>query len=166
MKRSGRLPALGALLLIDALLFRPFLSGARVFIGNADRFNHYLPVLFHFARAAEMHQPPGWDGMIFSGWNTLGLPWIFPAGYHHFLAGNDSRRFLFEAGLCSFTLFFLAGVAAHLLLSASVRPRRLAFVGALLYQCAFASTLRITQDDQTFAVLLLSPVCFGPLAGR
>lgn len=149
--------ALGAVLVIDALLFWPFLTGARVFIGNADRFNHYLSVLYHYAQAAARHQDAGWDRMIFGGWNTLGLPWIFPAGQYFLLGGGGVAAFLWQAGLIAFFCYLLSGLSAYLLTFDLFRSAWLSLVGAVLYQCAFASTLRITQNDQTFAVLALAP---------
>lgn len=156
--RRTLLSALGLLLLLNLALFAPFLTGNRCFIGNPDRFNVYLPFL-HATGASQTALGDGasWDPTLFGGWNTLGLAGCFPLGYESWIYHPDLVIFLYRASLLAFAYFILCGLSAFLFLQGLYRRPWISLIGALLYQCAFASILRLTQSDQTFAVLVLGP---------
>lgn len=157
---AGDALALVALIGIAAGLFAPYLTGQRVLIGNSDRINHHLPRLLTEVEHARAGETGYWDEHMLGGYNAHAWLVRVPKPVIRAFASARPSRFLWIAAVATFLFMLTAGVGAY------VFVRDLGFepfgvwVAALLYQYASASTLRIVQNDWTFAVLVHIPLLY------
>lgn len=146
------------LLAVPVILFRGHLSGQSLFIGNSDRLNSMLNVAAHHAHTLEQGRLDAWNEGMFAGSNTFGLPYTFP---HPFLfvelIGGEGGLFI-ASGIVACLLLTLAGWTAFLFIRAVTGCAFVSTVGACLYELSALATLKISQNDMSFAVLISIPL--------
>ena len=155
--RSNTL-ALLLLALISIWLFRDHISGKRVFIGNSDRLNTMLNVVQHHVDSLRAGRLDAWSDRMFIGINTFGLPYIFPQPLLFLEALAPAGSFFYVAGLVACMLLALAGWSAFAYLKTITDHTWVSFVGASLYQLSALTTLKVSQNEMSFAVLIVIPL--------
>jgi hypothetical protein len=155
--------ALVALIGVTAALFGPYLSGQRVLIGNSDRINHHLPRLMTEVEHARAGETGYWDEHMLGGYNAHAWLIRIPRPVVHAFASFPRSSFLWIAAVATLLFMLAAGVGAYVFLRDVGLTTFPAWVAALLYQYASASTLRIVQNDWTFAVLVHIPFLYFAL---
>jgi hypothetical protein len=141
-----------------AWLFRLHLLGDFLLIGNSDRINTSLNISEHYIESIKQGRLDAWDAKMFGGVNTLGLPYIFPSPITALEALVPKSQFIYVAGLVSCLLFACAGWAAYAFLFDATKSWFGASVASVLYQFSAISTLKVNQNDPSFAVLIVIPL--------
>jgi len=157
-RRGGDVVAATALAMTGAFLFRHHLLRERVFIGDSDRLNSFLNILIHQVDGIRHGGLAAWDDRMFMGLNAAALVYTFPNPLTYVAALAPAKDLIWAAGLVSLALFVAAGWAAYTFLKDSCRNVFAAWVGATMYQCSALATLKIAQNDMSFAVLILIPL--------
>lgn len=141
-----------------ALLFRHFLLGRAVFIGNTDRLNNYLNMLRFHVDGIRGGRLNAWNENLFGGMNSFALAYTFPNPLTYLVSLAPPDQLFFAANLVSFALLAAAGWASFAFLRSICDSPRHAFVGAALYELCFLSVLKMSQNDMSFAVLIVIPL--------
>ncbi|HUI17251.1 MAG TPA: hypothetical protein VL244_06265, partial [Alphaproteobacteria bacterium] len=149
---------LGALALLVAWWFWPHLSGRATFIGDSDRMNHFLTWLRNFASGLRHGYIPTWNESLFGGYSVVALPYTYPNLFAALTALWPARLLIVAAGWISALLMVLAGWAAYVFARDVTRERLTALTAAVLYQSCALSTLKVSQNDMSFAVLIIIPL--------
>jgi hypothetical protein len=141
-----------------AWLFRLHLTGSAQFIGNSDRLNNMLNVLTFYTDNFRRGKVVAWDEAQCMGFNALALPYTFPhpLALLETLAGR--QHLFFIAGVGSCLLLAAAGWAAYAFIRDLSGHRFASFIGAVLYMFTALTTLKVSQNDMSFAVLIVIPV--------
>ena len=149
-------PAL-VILLVAAFLFRDHLSGALTFLGNPDRLNHSLKMLAFYVDGISGTGLHAWNEAEMLGFDAYVQPYTFPNPVSYLVAAGGPEHVLIVAGYVSFALLALAGFAAYLFCRTMASPLP-ALVGGVLYECSALTILKVSQNDMSFAVVVLVPV--------
>jgi hypothetical protein len=157
--------AVGGLVAMAALLFRRHLLGQALFLGNFDRLNSFLNVLEVHARGWRTHTFGAWDESMFMGRNLFALPFTYPNVLNYLVSLFPADRIFWAAGYVSMGLLCASAVASFAFLRDLCRDRYAAFVGAALYELSALSTLKVGQNDMSFAVLIHIPLILLLLRG-
>jgi len=147
--------ALGALV---AWWFWPHLSGRAVFIGDSDRMNHFLTWLRNFTNGLRHGYIPTWNESLFGGYSVVALPYTYPNLFAALATLWPERLLIVAAGWISALLMVLAGWATYAFARDVTRERLTAFTAAVLYQSSALATLKVSQNDMSFAVLIIIPL--------
>src|SRR2546426_4995801 len=143
---------------IPLALFRLHIIGATTFIGNSDRLNSFLNILKFYTQSLKEGQLAAWNDGMFTGINTFALPSSFPNPLVILEAAVSQQALFYIAGIVSCLLLSVAGWAAYSAIRAFGTSRYAAFIGAMLYQCSALSILKVSQNDMSFAVLIVIPL--------
>jgi hypothetical protein len=157
-RRWTDIGAVGGLLGLAALLFRSHLARQTLFVGNFDRLNTFLNTLRVETLGWPGHHSGAWDDTMFMGRNIFALPFTYPNALNYLVALFPPSQFYWIAGYISIGLLGLSATTAYLFLRDLCRDRYAAFVGATLYEFSALSTLKVTQNDMSFAVLIHIPL--------
>ena len=149
---------LAALTLLVAWWFWPHLSGSTTFIGDSDRMNHFLTWLRNFASGLRRGYIPTWNEFLFGGYSVVALPYTYPNLFAALAALWPARLLIVAAGWISALLMVLAGWAAYVFARDVTRERLTALTAAVLYQSCALTTLKVSQNDMSFAVLIIIPL--------
>ena len=149
---------LAALTLLVAWWFWPHLSGSTTFIGDSDRMNHFLTWLRNFASGLRRGYIPTWNESLFGGYSVVALPYTYPNLFAALAALWPARLLIVAAGWISALLMVLAGWAAYVFARDVTRERLTALTAAVLYQSCALTTLKVSQNDMSFAVLIIIPL--------
>lgn len=150
--------ALVALTGLLTLLFRAYLLGHALFIGNTDRLNTYLNLLKFHTESIRAGELTAWNEHMFTGMNTLGIVYTFPNPLTYLLSLASPERFYYMASLVSLALLAAAGWAAYAFLRTLCRHRFFAFVGAALYELSWVVVFNAAQNDMSFVVHIVIPL--------
>ena len=150
--------ALAALAGLVAWWFWPYLSGNATFIGDSDRMNHFLTWLRHFTNGLRQGYIPTWNESIFGGYSAVALPYTYPNLFAALATLWPDRLLIVVAGWISAFLMVLAGWASYGFVRDVTRQRFLAVTAAVLYQSSALATLKVSQNDMSFAVLIIIPL--------
>ena len=120
--------------------------------------NSFLNILIHQVDGIRHGGLAAWDDRMFMGLNAAALVYTFPNPLTYVAALAPAKDLIWAAGLVSLALFVAAGWAAYTFLKDSCRNVFAAWVGATMYQCSALATLKIAQNDMSFAVLILIPL--------
>ncbi|HEV3255773.1 MAG TPA: hypothetical protein VG013_02720 [Gemmataceae bacterium] len=150
--------ALAFLAAAAAWLFRLHLTGRALFIGNSDRLNTMLNILGFYAESLRRGKVTAWDETMFGGFNALALPYTFPTPLAWLEAVAGKEHLFFIAGIGSCLLLAAAGCAAYAFIRDVCGHPFAALVGAVLYQFSALTTLKVSQNDMSFAVLIVIPL--------
>ena len=130
------------------------------FIGNPDRWNHYLSFALFHAHNLGHRSFASWSEFLFAGFDTLALPFSFfsplfavPA----LLGATDPIRVL---GYASPVILGLAMLATYIVLYTVCRRRLAATAGALVYTLSTWSLLKLSQNDNSYLAVGIAPVLF------
>ena len=141
-------------------LFRlPLFAGYR-FVGNSDRWNHYLSfAAFHsdnFSRGTFS----AWCDYLFMGFDSLAQPFSFvsPLFALPALLGTDDVIRVF--GYVSPVILVATLSAAYLVLYSMCRDRLAAVAGACIYGLSTWSLLKLTHNDNSYLAVFVSPILF------
>lgn len=157
-RAKGDICAVGALVALAALLFRQHLLGGALFLGNFDRLNSFLNTLQVNVRGWQSHTFGAWDESMFMGRNLFALPFTYPNVFNYIVALFPADRLFWAAGYVSFTFLCASAVASYYFLRDLCHDQYGAFVGATLYEFCALSTLKVSQNDMSFAVLIHIPL--------
>jgi hypothetical protein len=157
-RRGADAVAFTALAMTGAFLFRHHLLREGVLIGDADRLNTFLNILTHQVDGIRHGGLAAWDERMFMGLNTAALVYTFPNPLTYLVALAPEKHLFWAAGLVSLALFMSAGWAAYAFSKDSCGNVFAAWVGATTYQCSALATLKLVQNDMSFAVLILLPL--------
>ena len=91
-KLQANLLALLGLAGLVFLLFRQFILGRAVYIGNSDRLNTYLNVLRFQVDGIRAGHLTAWNESLFGGTNSFGLAYTFPNPLTFLLKPGPHRR--------------------------------------------------------------------------
>lgn len=159
LRRHGPNVAAPALLLaLSAWYFLPHLLGTALFVGDSDRMSHYFTWLIHLNEGVRNGYLPTWSDSLFGGYNTAGVPYVYynPLAFAGLLFNPELQNWV--TGWTSALWLWFGGVAAYYLIRSTVPGRLYAFVGAALYQSSAVSVLKISQNEGTFSVVVLTPL--------
>jgi len=163
--RGSVLLALTALATLVGTIYREHLLGRSLFIGNFDRLSSFLNTLQFQADGWKAGSWAAWDDSMFMGRNTFALPFTYPNVLNRFVAALPPQDLYWAAGYISIGLAVLAGWSAFLFLQDVVADRFAAFVGAVLYQFSALAVLKVSQNDMSFAVLIIIPLLLWLVRG-
>ena len=142
------------------VLFRlPLFAGYR-FVGNSDRWNHYLSfAAFHsdnFSRGTFS----AWCDYLFMGFDSLAQPFSFvsPLFALPALLGTDDVIRVF--GYVSPVILVATLSTVYLVLYSFCRDRLAAVAGACIYGLSTWSLLKLTQNDNSYLAVFVSPILF------
>ena len=139
-------------------LFRLHIIGATTFIGNSDRLNSFLNILRFHTRGLREGGLLAWNDGMFMGINTFALPYTFPNPLVLVESAVPPGNLYYVAGIVSCLLLSTAGLAAYTAMRTLGTSSYAAFIGAVLYQCSALSILKVSQNDMSFAVLIVIPL--------
>jgi hypothetical protein len=154
------IPSLVVLLAGAAFVFRyPLFYGYR-FIGNSDRWNHYLLFAQFHADALAAGSFSAWSENLLGGFDTLAQPFSF-----------FSPLFLIPPLLhTSDVVSVFAYIAAAILTATLVitywviqqftNDRLASITGASIYAFSTYSLLKLSQNDSTYLSILVAPILF------
>ena len=145
-------------LFCNIFLFSPFLLGERIFIGNPDRLNSSLAYLFQFANGRRQEPVSFWGEAIFGGFDCGKVSWISPGPLDFLLSYFPQDWFLTITLGSSFILFNLLGFSNYCFFKEISAKKWESALAAALVCWSYISVLRVTQNDSTFAVLVISPL--------
>jgi hypothetical protein len=160
---GARLPwqdiaAIGMLALLGLILFRSHVFADGLYIGNPDRLNSNLKILkFHLDGLAGGHLD-AWNQFEMLGYDTFALPYTFPSVFTLLAYLIGPEKLYVAAGYQLPVLLSVAGIAAYAFLRVAAAAPFPAFIGAILYQFSALTTLKVSQNDLSFAVFILIPV--------
>lgn len=143
--------------LVAAFLFRDHLSGALTFLGNPDRLNHSLKMLAFYVEGISSGGLHAWNDVEMLGYDAFVQPYTFPNPVSYLVAAAGRENLLVTAGYVSFALLALAGFAAYMFCR-TMTAALPALVGGVLYECSALTILKVSQNDMSFAVVVLIPV--------
>jgi hypothetical protein len=145
------------IVLVAAFLFRDHLSGALTFLGNPDRLNHSLKMLAFYVDGISNGGLHAWNEAEMLGYDAYVQPYTFPNPISYLVAATGPEKILIAAGYVSFVLLALSGLAAYAFCR-SMTGALPALVGGVLYECSALAILKVSQNDMSFAVIVLVPV--------
>jgi hypothetical protein len=145
------------LTLVAAFLLRDHLLGDATFLGNPDRLNHNLKVLRFYVDGLQGTGLQAWNEVEMLGYDALALPYTYPNPLTLLAALTGAEDLILTAGWISFALISAAGWSSDLFCRQLVSTGP-ALVAALLYQCSALAILKASQNDMSFAVLVLLPL--------
>lgn len=157
-ERKSDLLALLGLASMGAWVFRVHLVGGGTFIGDSDRLNTFLNILTYEIESLHHGSLEAWNDSMFMGFNIYSLPYTFPNPLTYLAALFPVKDLFWIAGVISCGLLILAGWAAYLFIKDTCGHPFSAFVGAALYEFSTLSTLKVSQNDMSFAVLIHLPL--------
>ena len=139
-------------------LFRlPLFYGYR-FVGNSDRWNHYLSfVRFHADHLAH-RQLSAWSEHLLLGLDTF--KFVIPTPLYALPALVGSRDVVKVFGYVAPSVLLLALGGAYAVLYWICRDRLAAVAGAGVYALSTFSLLKLSQNDATYVALLIGPPMF------
>lgn len=165
LRRHGDIGSIAGLVAMAALIFRRHLTGQALFLGNFDRLNSFLNVLHAHVVGWQAHSFGAWDDSMFMGRNLFALPFTYPNYLNYFVSLFPADRIYWLAGYVSFGLLCASATAAYVFLRNLCQDQFGAFVGATLYEFSALSTLKVSQNDMSFAVLIHIPIILLLLRG-
>jgi hypothetical protein len=157
---SRHLPALLLFGVVSVFLFRLPLFDSYRFIGNPDRWNHYLSfAAFHSYNLAH-GTFFAWCEYLFTGFDTLSLPFSFVSPLFALPALLGTADVVKVLGYVS--PMILAGTLAvtYAVLQSICRDRLAATAGALIFGLSIWSILKLTQNDNSYLSVFISPPLF------
>jgi hypothetical protein len=157
-RKRADLAALALLALGAAWLFRFHLAGKALFIGNSDRLNTMLNILSFYVHALRQGKLSAWNDSMYMGFDSLGLAYTFPNPLALLEALAGERHLFFVAGVGSCVLLTLAGWTAYAFIKDVVGRCYPALIGACLYIFCALTTLKVSQNDMSFAVIVTIPL--------
>lgn len=158
LDRKADLFAVGFLAILAAWLFRKHLGGELTFLGNPDRLNNNLKILRHYIESLASGGLSAWNGTELLGYDTFSLPYTFPNPLTFLTYWLGAENLYVVAGYVSAMLLACSGVCAYAFVRSLVRSQTVALVAGILYQFAAISILKLSQNDMSFAVLILIPL--------
>jgi hypothetical protein len=145
---------------VALFLFRlPLFEGYR-FVGNPDRWNHYLSLASFHSTNFSRHRFSAWCEYLFIGFDTLALPFSFVSplfALPALLATNDVVKVL---GYVSPAILFSTLAATYLVIDSVCRDRLAAAAGACVYGLSTWSMLKLTQNDNSYLAVFVAPILF------
>jgi hypothetical protein len=161
MTSRDRFSDVAALAMLGVLVvwyFLPHALGRGLFVGDSDRMSHFFTWLIHLNNGVRNGYLPTWNDHLFGGYSTVGLPYTYynPLAFVGLLFPPELQNWV--AGWTSMLWLWLAGIAAYALIRWSVPSAFYAFVGAALYESSAVLVLKISQNESTFSVTVLTPV--------
>ena len=157
-RAAGDAAALAALLGCALWLFRGHVSGELTYLGNPDRLNSHLKVLKHHLDTLSEGGIAAWSGREMLGYDSFALPYTFPNPLTWLTYAFGPEQVYVVAGFVSIGLLACGGLAAYAALRAFVSDPLAAAAGALVYQFSALSVLKASQNDMSFAVLIVIPL--------
>jgi hypothetical protein len=156
-RRAADATALFGLLVIAVGLFRSHLVRATTFIGNSDRLNHFLHGVAYDIEHLRGGMGRAWDESMFMGFGYFGvIHFSSPLAYLEALL--PVRNVTAMAGYGSCLVLVAAAWAAYLYIRQICDRSYCAFVGAALYALSSFATVKLSQNDNTFLILVLIPL--------
>jgi len=146
------------LFFIAAWLFRSHLGGALTFLGNPDRLNTSLKLLKYYVDSLASGGLHAWNDAEMLGYDAFVQPYTSPNPFTFLVALAGPENVYISAGIVSFFLLGLAGLAAYAFIRHLTADRVVALVAAILYQCSAISILKVSQNDMSYVVLVLLPL--------
>ena len=158
--RFRHLPALVLFLGIALFLFRlPLFEGYR-FIGNPDRLSHYLSFAefhsYNFAHA----RFSAWCEYLLTGFDSLALPFSFVSPLFVLPAALHTNDVVKVFGYVSPAILFATLTATYVVLYSLCQDRLAATAGAVIYGLSIWSLLKLTQNDNSYLAVFISPILF------
>jgi hypothetical protein len=145
---------------VTAFLFRlPVFYGYR-FIGNSDRWNHYLSFARFHADNLVLGHFSAWSEHLFSGFDTLSLPFSFVSPLFVLPAVLGITDVIRVLGYVGPILLAMTLILAYAVLYRMCHDRLAATAGAMIYGLSTHSLLRLSQNDGTFLTIVLVPLFF------
>jgi hypothetical protein len=158
--RSHLISASFLLLAVVVLFRRPLFTGHR-FIGNSDRWNHYLSLAALHADHLAAGRVAAWSDLVFGGFDTLALPFSFPTPLFALPALLGTSDVVRVFGYVAPTLLFLTLLVTYGVLYRISGDALAALAGAIVYGYSTFSLFKLSQNDDTFISLLLAPLMFS-----
>jgi hypothetical protein len=158
--RRGHLPAILFFGAISVFLFRLSLFEGSRFIGNSDRWNHYLSFAAFHASHLARGSLSAWNEYLFTGFDSLAIPFSFvsPLFALPVLAGSDDV--VKVLGYVSPVILAATLIVAYAVLYSVCRDRLAATAGAVIYGLSTWSLLKLTQNDNSYLAVVASPILF------
>ncbi len=148
-------------IILAVVLFFPFLTGDKLFIGNFDRLNGHLNNLWIQTQALRDGFSYGWSNSMFLGTNLWAVLVNVPLNPEAMvLACFPERWFLWITAIFSCLFFIVAGLTTFAFLRNMGFAPWLSATGSCLYQLSYASMLRIAQNDLSYLVIAALPAGF------
>jgi len=160
----GDVMACAILAMLVLWYFLPHALGRALFVGDSDRMSHFFTWLIHLNNGVRHGYLPTWNDHLFGGYSTVGLPYTYfnPIAFVGLFFRPELQNWV--AGWTSMLWLWLAGVAAYMFIRRSVPSAFCAFVGAALYESSAVLVLKISQNESTFSVTVLTPIILLSLA--
>ncbi len=152
---------LAAVLLMFAAplwLYRDHVLGSGTWIGNADRLNSNLKILLHYVEGIAGSGISAWNDTEMMGYDSFSLPTIFPGPTAWLAAAFGVRHFYVVMGFVSMALLGAAGTAAYVFIRSRVPAGAAALAGALCYEFAALTVLKLNQEVGNFATFIAIPL--------
>lgn len=143
---------------LSCLIFLPHVLQFGVFVGDSDRMNHSLTILKAYIDSFQKGQFPLWSDSIFGGYSLVSTPFQFPNPVAIFAALIGVKDIYLFAGYEALILLALSGWFAYKFLRASGRSQYSSIIGGVLYQTCNLTLLKVSQNDMSFAVVMLAPL--------
>lgn len=146
------------LIIISFWLFRYHVSGDYTFFGNPDRLNHSLKMLKFYVDGISTSGLQAWNEGEMLGFDTFAQPYTFPNPFSYLVTAFGAENIYVTAGFVSLALLASSGVAAYAFMRKIGVTVSSSLASAILYQCSALSILKVSQNDMSFAVLVLIPL--------
>lgn len=149
---------IGCLIAGAVWLFRLHILGQVVFIGNSDRLNTMFNLLGFYTDNLRQGRVTAWNETMFGGFNALAQPYTVPTPLTFLESLAGPEHLLYVAGLVACLLLAGSGCAAYAFIRDVCGHPFASGVGAALYMFCALSTLKVSQNDLSFAVLIAIPI--------
>jgi hypothetical protein len=146
------------LIAIPLVIFRSHVIGDTTYIGNPDRLNSHLKILKFHVEGLARGSVVAWNDYEMLGFDSLTMPYTYPNILTYLTYWLDPAYLYITAGYASPLLLLLAGIAAFIFLRRLDTDPLAALVGAVLYECSALSILMVSQNDMSFAAIVLIPL--------
>ncbi|PYN96857.1 MAG: hypothetical protein DMD91_19900 [Candidatus Rokuibacteriota bacterium] len=139
-------------------LFRlPLFYGYR-FVGNSDRWNHYLSFVRFYSDNLAEGRVWAWSEHLLLGFDTL--KFIVPTPLYALPVILGSRDVVKTFGYVAPAVLLAALFTAYYVIYRKCGDRLAATCGAAIYALSTFSLLKLSQNDATYVAVLVAPIMF------
>ena len=154
-------PSFAGIALAVVGLFRFPLFQQFRFVGDSDRWNHFLSLLYYEGQGFSGGHPRLWGENLFLGFDLRSLPFSGLLHPVHFLYRIGASFDLIQVStLVTLFSLFLSLLLAYSLGFYLFRKRLIALAVACVYSLSQYAILKLSQNDNTFWNFLFAPAMF------